>query len=292
MQAETIIPPPPNLTINELLSRNVALASPPEVFLRVSQLIDDPTKNAFDVQRVIENDPALTARLLKIVNSSIFGFKSKISSIAHAITILGTQELRNLVLATVVIDKFSSLPIEFGSMRTFWSNSVRCAILAKCLAAHHPESAMIKAPFVSGLLHEFGRLVICYHIPELVRVASALAVSEGVDETQGQQKIIGFDHYQVGAELARRWNFPLVVITTINFHNNPEDAKEYALETWVVNLANRLSTKDTTNQNVLDSVFQSEASLCNLLSLTPDVLDTVIEEADLQFDEIFKLIYQ
>ena len=140
----------PPLTVESLLSENVELASPPEIFLKVSEIIDDPTKNAKDVGVVLENDPGLAARVLKIVNSAFYGFPSQITSISHAVAIVGEQDIRSLVLATLVVDRFSAYPNKIMPMREFWRTSVHNALIAKILVNFHQKSRQLGSVFACG----------------------------------------------------------------------------------------------------------------------------------------------
>jgi putative nucleotidyltransferase with HDIG domain len=229
---------------------------------------------------------------LRIVNSAFYGFPSKITSITHAITIIGIQELRDLVLATLVVEKFSSLPNGLMTMRQFWILSVRCALIARCLAAHHPESKRLHAAFICGLLHEIGRLIIYHRLPELARAAILRARSEGVTENKAEREVMGFDHYQVGAELARRWRLPEVIVVTIESHDSPEAATPFAQDALLVVLASKLSNLDCSDRQLLNSQLPADAPIWQQISMERDVLDEVLPAAETAFQEIFTQIYQ
>ncbi len=273
----------PAISVRELLAGNVQLASPPELFLAINRALEDPDATAQDVAHIIQHDPGLAARLLKIVNSAFYGFPSRTTSIAHAVTILGERDLRNLVLATLVVDKFSSLPNSILSMREFWIVSVRCALFAKALTDRHRLGKRLNSVFICGLLHEVGRLVIYHRIPELARAAALLMKAEGVGERSAEVRTMGFDHYEVGAELAKRWRLPEVIAITIEHHGHPQDALLFAQEAGIVTLASLLSLN--ARADAMDS------SLWCFLSLDKTIVDAIDGEVDRQFRELFQLIY-
>jgi HD-like signal output (HDOD) protein len=281
-----------SVTMKELLAGNVLLASPPELFLKISQTLDDPTKNALDASRLIEHDPGLSARLLRIVNSAFYSFPSKIISITHAVSIIGSRELRDLVLATLVVEKFSSLSNGLMTMRQFWILSVRCALISRQLAARHKDGERSQGAFICGLLHEIGRLVVYHRVPELARSAVLRARSEGVAEHQAQREVLGFDHYQVGAELSRRWRLPEVIIATIEYHDRPEAAAAFSQDALLVVLAHKLSNLDYSDRSVLDSELPEHAPVWRQLSLDRAVLDEALPAAEATFQEIFQQIYR
>ncbi len=280
------------LSIDTLLTGDVDLASPPEIYLKINEVIDDPTKTARDAEQVIQYDPGLSARLLRLVNSAFYGFPGQITSISRAVTILGMRELRDLVLATVVVERFGQLPNKLMTMREFWRVSVRLALMAQVMKQHVAHGRQLESVFICGLLHEIGRLVIYARIHELARAAILLSEQEKVEETEAERSVYGFDHYQLAAELARRWHLPESIVTTIHFHGHPEDAGNFSRETALVTLASRLSLEDVRTSRQLEAALPGLVKLMELLRLESAMLPQILEEADKDFDSVFKVFYQ
>ena len=278
-------------TIQEVLSGNIDIASPPEIFLKVSEILDDPTKNAYDAGRIIEGDPGLTSRLLKIVNSAVFGFPSKVTSITRAIAIIGNIELRNLVLATIVVDRFSQIPSKIPSMREFWSISIRCALYARTLASYHPQCNDASTIFVCGLLHNLGSLILYSKLPDLANEAAILAKTDGITQQEAEQQIIGFDRFDIGANLSKLWCLPNLIVKTIKFHNRPTAANIYTQEIAVVTLADYMSSTLDSEQDELDYHAVLEHPAANYLAITPDIIESIVNTVESEFDELFRLIY-
>lgn len=280
------------ITVDTLLAGEVKLASPPEIFLKVSEILDDPTKNVHDVERIINHDPGLAARLLRLVNSAFYGFPAQISSVSHAVSMIGLQELRDLILATWVVERFSRLPNRLLDMRTFWRISVRLGLLAKALARRYPQSSELKSMFLCGLLHEVGRLVIYAKIPELARAAMLLAAAEEIEEVQAERRTYGFDHYQLASELVSRWRLPEVFVATLRWHGSPEQAGSFSRETGLVTLASRLSLAEIEKPKQLGKVQLSIVPLMAFLRLEISALPEVLEEVEIQFEEVFRLLFR
>ena len=280
------------IRVQELLSGDIDIVSPPEIFLQVSEILDDPTKNAYDAGRIIENDPGLTSRLLKIVNSAIFGFPSKVTSVTRAIAIIGNVELRNLVLATIVVDRFSKIPSEIPSMREFWRKSIRCALFARALTSYHPQCNDASTIFVCGLLHNLGNLVIYSRIPELASQAVILAKTDKISMQDAEQQVMNFDRFDVGGELCKLWRLPNLITKTIMFHNRPMAANIYTQEIAVVTLADYMSTiLDSRSENVdIEVIIDHPAT--EFLAVTPDIIQSIVDIVESEFEEIFQLIYQ
>lgn len=272
---------PSNLTSADLLKGDLQLTSPPAIFFALKKTIEDPNKSMVDAGHIIEKDPALTIRLLKLVNSAFFGFPSRIVTISHAITLIGTRELQNLVLSTLIIDRFSMLPNGMLSMHDFWAMSLRTALTAKELAAHWKNNDEKESLFICGLLHEIGKLVFFRRIPELAREVGLLVESAGIDEIETERKIIGFDHYETGAELAKLWKLPEIISETIALHSYPDKTSRYKNAASIVRSANHITKM----------AFSDSETDLSPIGISDEQLSDIIDKVHDQFEEIFNIFY-
>jgi putative nucleotidyltransferase with HDIG domain len=270
-----------NLKSSDLFRGDLQLTSPPNLYFELQRTAENPDKSIKDISFIIEKDPALSIRTLKIVNSVFFGFPAQIVSVERAITIIGVKELQNLVLATVVIDKFSSMPGGLLSMHDFWARSLRCALISKELCIYRNNKGDRDAMFICGLLHDIGQLVFYRKIPVLARQIGLLVESTGVDEIEAENNILGFNHYQTGAELAQLWKLPEIIIETIGQHNHPDYTGVFAEAASIIRTANYLCKMDKENTH--------PDSFCN--NIPANELSNIIDKAHDQFEEIFKLFY-
>lgn len=273
----------PTLTIADLLKGDIKLASPPIVYLSLQKVVEDPTKTAKDAARVIESDAALALRVLKIVNSAFYGFPAQISAVSTAITLLGVRELQNLVLATVVIERFSDLPGQLFSVHDFWAKNLRCALIARELDAQMGKQFTDTA-FLCGLVHDIGQLVLYRRIPTLAREVDLLVQSqpaEEADQAAIEQQVFGFDHYALGAELCRVWKLPAMVIDSIRLHRYPDYVGNHAKIATLIRLADHFSRVD----NAYDAL---EA---NGFELSPEQIGLVMDKTHDEFEAIFKLFF-
>ncbi len=272
-----------DLTISDLLTGDLQLASPPNIFYEFKKAVDDSNKSIADAAYIIEKDAALSIKLLKIVNSAFYGFPANISSISRASSIIGITELQNLILSTVIIEKFSAMPGAKLSMNDFWARSLHCALIAKeldlFLGKEYSESI-----FLCGLFHDIGQLVFFRRIPVLAReVELELQARQQFDlhdEVSAEESIIGFNHFETGAELCRLWNLPEIIIESIRLHNLPEDTGDYCEIAALVRLANVYSKSN----NKADLINNS-------LGISEQDMTMIIANVEAQFDEIFKLFF-
>ncbi|MDH5181682.1 MAG: HDOD domain-containing protein, partial [Gammaproteobacteria bacterium] len=219
----------------DLITANLHLVSLPDVVLRINEMVEDPNSNAAEIGSLIAEDPALTARLLRVVNSSLFGFPSQIDTISMAITILGTRQLRDLVMATAVVDQFHDLTNEVVDMETFWCHSVTTAVAARTLSAYL-KVRNTERFFVTGLLHDIGKLVMYVSHPDASKQVIELTGEKTLDTSQLEQSVFGFSHADVGAELLRAWKLPDSLIEPTMYHHRPIRATHYKNETAIVHV--------------------------------------------------------
>jgi len=154
--------------LKKLTKENISLPEIPSIVFELNEVIANPLSSAEDIAQVVHRSPSLTALLLKIVNSPFYGFPSKIDKISLAVTLIGTREISGLALGISVISLFKNIPKEILNMYSFLKHSLACGIISRILAAHKniPQTEQL---FVSGLLHDLGRLILYSYFPEEAR---------------------------------------------------------------------------------------------------------------------------
>lgn len=270
-----------DLSIADLLSGDLQLTTPPNIYFELQKAAEHPSHSLEDAAFIIEKDPALTLQLLKIVNSAFYGFPAKITGIKRAVAMIGATELQNLVLAAAVIDKFSSLPGTMLSMHDFWARSLRCALIAKELNVYL-KSGADEVLFVCGLLHNIGQLVFFRRIPELARTVALLQQEfTDAEELSIEEAIIGFNHYQTGAALTGLWQLPDIITESIKLHAVPDSTSPFQAVASLIRTANDYSRINTGDAGGIQ----------NSLELSAETIDRVMEKSCDQFEIIFKVFY-
>ncbi|NIV98483.1 HDOD domain-containing protein, partial [Candidatus Saccharibacteria bacterium] len=145
--------------LQRLTKEKITLPEIPSIVFELNEVIANPLSSAEDIAQVVNRSPSLTALLLKIVNSPFYGFPSKIDKISLAVTLIGTREISGLALGISLVSLFNNIPKELLSMYSFLRHSLACGIFSRILAAHKslPQTEQL---FVSGLLHDLGRLIL------------------------------------------------------------------------------------------------------------------------------------
>lgn len=191
----------------ELVEGVNELSSLPAVYQRIRTLLDDPDSSVMELAKVISIDAALTARLLRVVNSVYFGLMSHVDTVSRAVSLLGMQQVHDVVLATTVASMFKGMRPGNMNMNRFWSNSVMCALAAR-VAAEMGRAGELERYFVAGLLADLGHLVMYRVEPTLAEQAHLQAERDGRPVHEVEREILGCDYAQVGAALMEKWALP------------------------------------------------------------------------------------
>jgi HD-like signal output (HDOD) protein len=274
----------------EKLFRSAKLFSLPEVYLRVRETLDRPDYHVDEVASSISQDPSLTARLLRVVNSPFFGLVAQIDNVKRAITLLGPRQIHDLVLATVVTASFSRLDVKLVDMRRFWRNSVYCGVIARQLGIRC-DLVDSERLFLAGILRDIGHLLMYQQLPELC--AQAIKQRQQGSERQLfeiERDLIGYDCAEASGELLRYWTLPQDLWEPILWQNAPEQAETYPLESAIVHMAGVLAdtTVDTSEDEFPELPIRLSA--WRITNLPPDALPALYAESKQQFSEATSMI--
>jgi putative nucleotidyltransferase with HDIG domain len=180
------------------------------------------------VGEIISKDVGMSAKILQLVNSSFFGLTAHVSSPARAVSLLGLETVKALVLGVKIFSQFSGSDLPGYSIANLWNHSLATACLAKNLAEHlklqQPE---VDDSFLGGLLHDIGKLVLLDRLPAVCHEVLRVQSSAGSPLFDAEQEIMGTTHAQVGAYLLGIWGFSESIVEPIAFHHHPGDSSNH-----------------------------------------------------------------
>lgn len=283
-----------SVTIDKVVGDISQLVSVPVVWLKINEMVNSHNSSIHDVGRVVSQDPGLTARVLSLANSAAFGLRTKVDNVNKAVAMVGMRRLRDMVLATYVVEAFGDVSSKPATLENFWKHSIYCGLAARYLA-YELQLEQSDALFVAGLLHDLGQLVMFRVIPDLEghMLTQAVEQQDVEDLHEVEQKLFGFDHAMLGGELATQWKFSDMLSETIRYHHDIECAEKFPLQTAIVNIANCLAVAaelDTTDITVTDAPpVDPKAWL--ITGLDESVIEPAVLYAREQFSEMRSALF-
>ena len=272
----------------QLDKRKIVLPEIPSVVFELNEVIANPMSSADHIAQVVNRSPSLTALLLKIVNSSFYGFPSKIDKVSHAVTLIGTREISGLALGISILSIFKNIPKEMIDMYSFLKHSLACGILSRILAAQN-NFGHTEQLFVSGLLHDLGRLILyLYFAEESLSILNRARKGHKLLYLE-EQEYLGADHAEVGKELMEQWKLPLILENNVLYHHIPSKAQQ-TIPATIVHLADIIVNSLGIGSSGEHFVPPLDTQAWENLELPLSSLDTIIGQAMHQFDSLESIL--
>jgi HD-like signal output (HDOD) protein len=275
------VPVPENLKI-QIEKARIKLPEAPTLIAELNEVISDPFASTNDVAQIVNKSPSLSALLLKIANSAFYGFPSKIDRISRAVTIIGTKEIGALAMGICVMQAFGDIPAARVDMPSFIRHSLACGMIARIMAALK-NIRQTEQMFVSGLLHDVGKLMILKYFPEPARAIMQLAAASGTSCYHFEKQVLGQRHTRVAKLLLHQWKLPSDLENNICFHHTPSMAKD-PIKAGIIHMADLIV-------NALGIGTSGEASLPHFdvaawekIGISESTLSMVIPQAIHQLD--------
>ena len=205
-----------------LLGAENGLATLPDVYARISDALRSPKSSATHIADLVSKDTALSAIILKLANSAMYGVPGKVDSILRATTLIGGRALSTLALGVSATRLFRGISVKWVNMESFWKHSISVAVIAQILVSRKSPRA-IEQLFAAGMLHDIGRLALFRHAPRTMSRLIADASAEKLPLDFMEREVLGFDHGELGGRLLERWNFPLSLSSLIMSHHKERE---------------------------------------------------------------------
>ncbi len=222
-----------------IIERTGDLPTLPVIYHKVKELVDNPQTSASDLGRVIAQDQVLTTKLLRLVNSSFYGFPQRITTVNRAIAIIGFRALKAMVLATSILRVFSLEEDDGFQGEKFWQHSIGCAVGAKIIGKYvkyeEPDEL-----FVAGLIHDIGKVVEYVAFGAELKEILKITEKEGIFIREAENRVLGADHAQIGSLFIRKWKLPPELVDPVTYHHNPQEAKEFPKEAAIIHFSDIL----------------------------------------------------
>lgn len=218
-----------DLLSNDVLKRLVTqcslLPTIPSLYLELTDELKSPHFTLERVEAIISKDPAIVAKILQLVNSSFFGLSRRIESIGEAISFIGVQIIKALVLTVPVFARFEGVRVKDYSPTAIWEHCWRTAVLARCIAKEEDQPRTVcEEAFLAGLLHDLGKMILVANLSSLCRECTALTHRSHIPMHQAEREILGSTHGMIAAYLLGLWGIPDSIVEAVGFHDEPMEA--------------------------------------------------------------------
>jgi HD-like signal output (HDOD) protein len=242
----------------------------PDAVHEISRLMESGNISTDRVAVVIERDQALAVKVLKMVNSPIYGFPGRISTVRNALMLLGINVIRGLLISSSVFD------LSNNKLLALWQHSLACSLaaveIAKAAGLAQPEEYSIM-----GLLHDTGKVVGSIHIPEARAAIDKLVKEEDLTFIEAEVRVLGFGHDKINVWLCEHWNLPLVLKEAMSYHHSPLDAKFHPEAAAVVHVADFMARLFECGSGGDDNVSLLSPKALRLLGLNHAKLELLLD---------------
>jgi putative nucleotidyltransferase with HDIG domain len=275
------------LTISDVVKNIRDLPSLPAVVVELLANLDQEDTGGKMLAEKISQDQALTAKTLRLANSSFYGMQRKVTTIQQAIAILGFNSVRTLVTAAGVIGNFSDDGSSGFDFKMFWRHSIGTALCAKSMGRVRQVNQ--DQAFMVGLLHDIGRLVLVTRSPHHYDAVVEYRMAKDCCLLEAERAVLDLDHTMVGRALAEHWKFPLMMQKAIEDHHVP-GAQEPGSLVSIVHVADAIAHGLDLTGDEEDLVPPVVNAVWNSLDLDQEVLELVFREAEMQFEEACQIL--
>lgn len=260
--------------MHELAVKNITLPSLPAIGLRILDAVKKDSSSYQELAKIILVDPALTVMVLKVANSSFYGMPNRISTIDKALSVLGLNATRNIALSFVISKELTGPESDGFNFTYFWKRAVTSAVSAELLASmlHYKNDDL----FVSALLQDIGVLVLhlcCSREYQQVLDEKRLTEASLFDI---EQKILGTDHQEIGADLLLQWGLPKNIATIIRYHHTSRYPEEVSTQVNILRWSTMLAAIYFGSHSV-ENVQRLKAAICPSFNIAPGAIDTLID---------------
>ena len=276
------------IKINDLVGSWAA--SPPILYYQLREKLDDPNTSFEDLAAIIRTDPAMSARLLKIVNSAFYGFDEKVDTLTHALNIIGTEQLTDLALAAIVTSKFKGIPRDLINMETFWMHSIGCGIASRKIAKRM-SGVEAEKMYLGGMLHDIGSLIIFKESPEDAKKILLRCKESGENLFKVEKEILGYDHAEVGALLLTEWKLADRLAEIVKYHHQPANAGDYLQETCILARADALVYEMKIGYSGEPGVPELDPRVLEMTPISDEEINELKEEIAVQVDDTVRMFF-
>lgn len=214
-----------NASLKRVLARMDSIPSMPALYAEIVAVLNSPNASLRQVGEIISKDGGMSAKMLQLVNSAYFGLSRRISNPVQAVSLLGLNTVKALVLSIKIFSQFDLKKISGEFLDRLWQHNTATGVYAKAITKMEKPDEADNA-FMAGILHDTGKLLLAANFPEQYGLALALATDENLPLVDGEREMLGITHAEAGAYLMGLWGLPVPIVEAIAFHHTPAESMQ------------------------------------------------------------------
>lgn len=274
----------------EIVAAHDHLNTLPAIYLKIRDELESEDGSLPEITRLVSHDAAISGRVLKVVNSPLYGFGGRIDNVMRAVQLLGMQQLHDLVLAMSVSEIFDEVDSKYMNMRMFWRLGVLRGLAARVIAR---RCGLLDAErmFVIGLLASLGHMILYLTVPKQAMAAQQEADASGEPLEAVEKRNIGADDAEVCCALLERWRLPSNFASVVGGQHHPPLAGEYSFEAAILYLANRIADVERLGEPSEAVLPRVESGIWAQLDIEPETVMQIREEAELNLAAVAAMFF-
>jgi len=266
------------ITIVKLLEKIKEMPPLPQSVTQILEISKSTKSSAQDLAKVFERDPALAANILKIANSSFYGFTRKISTMTHAIVCLGLDTVKSIALTSstqeMLNNKIPAYDLEKGMLL---QHSITCATCARIIAQRIGYKDCEEA-YTAGLLLDIGKVILSRFAEDQFNQIIEKTKDNKTPFNIAEQEVLGFDHPRIGGRIIKKWNLPPILIEAVQYHHQPDKAEINKTLTYIVHFADAISDMLGIGLGSDGLMYVFEENTLDVLGLSKEDMESIMSE--------------
>lgn len=271
--------------LKKLVSKIVGLPTLPSILDKMNKMVVDPNTTAQQVGALISGDPAIASKVLRIVNSSFYGFPTRITTVSHAIVILGFNAVKSIVLSSSIFDAFGVAKKKSAfDRKLFWKHSIGCGVSCRVLARKLGFTSEEEF-FIGGLLHDIGKVILDQYLHDLFEEILAITSSKNCLIAEAEVEVLGVTHAEIAGWLFGKWGLSGDLVQAVTYHHAPSREIERPKFCAIIHFGDILARALKIGSGGDNRIPAASREAWEIIGLEMSVIDEILPEIDAEMEK-------
>ncbi len=266
------------ITLIKLVNKVKEMPPLPQSIIKILEITKKDDSSAHDLSKIFERDPTLAVNILKLANSPIYGFASRISTISHAIVCLGLETVKSIALTSSTHDMLNKEIPAYGlGEGMLWQHSIASGSCAKIIAQRIGYNDCEEA-YIAGMLIDIGKIILSSFAEDQFNQVMEKSEKDKIPFNKAEQDVLGFGHPQVGGRIIKKWNLPSALVEAVQYHHQPDKAETHKTLTYIVHLADAISCMLGVGLGNDGLMYEIEENTLDVLGINKEDVESIMSE--------------